>query len=125
MSSPCPQRLFSGQRFVRHVARQAPWPAGWAEGFEIRHAGISQATGGLASVEIVRRTGTNTQPVPLQHNDQLCFHFLLRGSATLRDGETERTIGLSANDSWVIAPGHGYQLEYCSKNLEMLRIVVH
>jgi len=120
-----PQRLFSGQRFVRHVAQQAHWDAWLAEGFEFRDTGISKATGALASVEVIRCTSPTNQPVQLRHNERLSFYFLLRGSARLHDTETDTETCFSENDSWVTAPRRCYQLEHCSPDFEILRVTVH
>src|SRR5215472_4458946 len=43
-----PEREFQGQRFVCHVAAEAPWKASRFHGFEQRDAGIGEATNGLA-----------------------------------------------------------------------------
>ena len=49
-----PERRFGGQRFVRHVASDAPWQRGRPEGHEYRDIGIFDATDGLADVRVVR-----------------------------------------------------------------------
>lgn len=49
-----PERDFGDQRFVRHVAADASWKRSGDGRFEFRDTGIQEATGGLASVRIVR-----------------------------------------------------------------------
>ena len=49
-----PQRDFSGQRFVRHVASEARWTASRTPGFEYRDLGIAAATDGLAGGVVKR-----------------------------------------------------------------------
>jgi hypothetical protein len=77
-----PERAFGGQRFVRHVARDAPWQHGPAPGFEFRDTGIAAATRCLADVRVVRAPrGGEWQLAP-----ELCelrFLYLLEGAAML------------------------------------------
>jgi quercetin dioxygenase-like cupin family protein len=49
------ERLFGGQRFVRSVAKNAERQPDEADGVEIRHTGIYEATNGLLDVSL-RRT---------------------------------------------------------------------
>lgn len=49
-----PDRDFSGQRFVRHVAADANWRALTSTGFDYRDTGIATATGGLAGAGVLR-----------------------------------------------------------------------
>jgi quercetin dioxygenase-like cupin family protein len=49
-------RDYSGQRFVRHIAAEAPWRAN-GQGFDVRDTGIATATKGDGSVEIWRARG--------------------------------------------------------------------
>lgn len=49
-----PQRDFSSQRFVRHVAAEATWSPWRMDGFEMRDTGIAAATAGLAGVRVLR-----------------------------------------------------------------------
>ncbi|MGH9336014.1 MAG: cupin domain-containing protein, partial [Vicinamibacteria bacterium] len=49
-----PERDFSGQRFVRHVAAETAWRPFRIAGFEYRDTGIAAATDGLAGVRVAR-----------------------------------------------------------------------
>src|SRR6185369_4473767 len=48
-----PERDFGGQRFVRHIAAEAPWLPWRAKGFAMRDTGIGDATDGLAGARVV------------------------------------------------------------------------
>ena len=117
------RRLFSGQRFVHHVAAEALWAQWVMAGFEYRDTGIMQATGGIVSVTVIRRDGGDIQTVRRQHDNQLAFTFVLQGSATLCCDNNAKT-SLSASDSYVIPPHHHYQLKDCSNDLELLQVEV-
>lgn len=49
-----PQRAFSGQRFVHHVAADAPWRETGIAGVRSCDTGIADATSGLAGVRVLR-----------------------------------------------------------------------
>lgn len=72
-----PQRSFEGQRFVRHVAQTAAWQE--AEGNNVRDTGIAQATGGIASVRVVRLA----RDIARKHDGDFLFLAVLKGSARL------------------------------------------
>jgi quercetin dioxygenase-like cupin family protein len=78
-----PNRDFSGQKFVRHVARDAPWTR-WRRGagqggFEERDTGIAAATRGLAEVSVIRSTREESRSMPIAHEGEFLFWFVLRG----------------------------------------------
>lgn len=98
-----PNRMFAGQRFVRHVAAKAPWHEG--EGFVYQDTGIAAATGGLAGARIVRLTRT----VEHTHKGEFLFLALLEGAAALASS----SIGshrLDTDDACVIPTGTRYAL---------------
>src|SRR5215467_2746393 len=49
-----PDRIFTGQRFVRHTAKDARWSSWKIAGLEARDTGITAATNGLAGVSVIR-----------------------------------------------------------------------
>ena len=51
-ATPRPERLFGGQRFVRHRAAAAPWRPDGA--LAVRDLGMAAATGGLVSARVAR-----------------------------------------------------------------------
>ncbi len=77
-----PDRMFGGQRFVRHEAAAATWRPWRVEGFEARDTGIAEATGGVAEVHVLRPSGP--RPAPAQrHAGEILFVFVLSGTTTL------------------------------------------
>ena len=132
-SSHRPDRLFSGQRFVRHIAAGAEWKP-WcangsgAHGLEACDAGIAAATAGLADVHVVRSTAV-PQPerlARLMHAGALLFLFVLEGSLEV-DGDATNAIDarghhqLRGGDSCVLPAGAGYWLR-AGEGLRMLRV---
>jgi quercetin dioxygenase-like cupin family protein len=125
MSLPTPHRLperdFSGQRFVRHVAAEAKWLPWRAEGFEMRDTGIAAATDGLAGVRAVRaRGGAVATFAP--HGGELLFLFVLKGEVGL-DGRTLGRHRLQVNDSCVVPAGADYALA-ADAGAEMLEVTL-
>ena len=116
-----PERLFGGQRFARHIARETPWHDGPSEGWETRGTGIAGATNGLASVRVLR---TNTAPVSVSrtHLGEFLFLFVLQGALSIDNSEKGHHL-LRAGDSCVIPAGleFAYQAE---ANLEMLVVTL-
>jgi quercetin dioxygenase-like cupin family protein len=114
-------RVFGGQRFVRHEAAAATWRP-WKEGFEARDTGIAEATGGVAEVHVVRLRGS--QPAPARrHDGELLFVFVLSGAATLRcDGRAEER--LSEDDCCVVPAGLQHAWADASADLELLRVAL-
>jgi mannose-6-phosphate isomerase-like protein (cupin superfamily) len=117
-----PDRLFSGQRFVRHIDAGAAWQP-WrvngsnATGFEACDVGIAAATAGMAEVNVIRSMGTPGQEniVRLTHAGELFFLFVLQGSLRLDDAAAGATDArghhlLRGGDSCVIPAGAAYSL---------------
>jgi quercetin dioxygenase-like cupin family protein len=85
-------RVFGGQRFVRHEAASAEWRVGRRAGFEARDTGIGEATGGLAEVHVLRPRGQDGR-APWRHEGELLFFFVLRGGTTLRrEGRADESL---------------------------------
>lgn len=115
-----PQRDFSGQRFVRHVAAEASWTPWRMRGFEMRDTGIGAATGGLAGVRVLRpiagRDGTERQ----QHATEFCFYFVLSGQLTVEiDGNP---LALVPDDSLTVTDTTGYRFSGASADLQLLEV---
>jgi quercetin dioxygenase-like cupin family protein len=71
-----PDRMFDGQRFVRHEAASAAWRTGWRGGFEARDTGIGAATAGRAEVHVLRPHGEEAAE-PLRPEEERRFVFVL------------------------------------------------
>jgi len=116
-----PERDFGGQRFVRHVAADAPWSRWRMKGFRARDTGIAAATGGLASVQVACPEKEGATSEWIVHRGELLFLFVLGGGVELlRDrGIVDR---LARGDSLVVPPGMPHSLTACSQDLSLLEI---
>jgi quercetin dioxygenase-like cupin family protein len=115
-----PERSFAGQRFVRHQAASARWQASGLDGFESRNTGIAEATGGLASVQVLRAVGTPTSRWH-RHDAEPRFLFLLAGRLTLRlDGRQSHP--LTEGDALVIPSTQPCAFAECSAGTELLEV---
>lgn len=118
-----PEREFSGQRFVRHIAADAVWQPWQVPGFSARDTGIADATGGLAGARVVRWANdpaSASPQAPLRHRGELRFLFVLGGSLELRStGHGTHTLGI--NDSCVIPADTDFLL-HAGNDMEVLEV---
>jgi mannose-6-phosphate isomerase-like protein (cupin superfamily) len=118
-----PERVFGGQRFVRHRAAEATWVPWHGAGLERRDTGIAAATNGLGDVGVVRATGDGAASGPLVHDHELQLWYVLAGTATLRvDDGADRH--LTRRDAVVVDAGAVHVLRDCSRDLELLEVAV-
>ncbi|MFN7927695.1 MAG: cupin domain-containing protein [Blastocatellia bacterium] len=115
-SQALPERLFSGQRFVRHRAQEAPWEPWRVPGFVMRDTGITAATSGLAGARVVRAATATTAAVE-GHAGELLFFFVLQGEVAI-DAAAHP---LQAGNSCVIPAQMNYTLQ-AGAGLEMLEV---
>ena len=115
-----PDRLFSGQRFVRHVAKNAVWSPWRITGLEARDAGIAAATNGLAAVRVIRSSGEYCGTI--RHRGEFLFLFILGGELVLRSDELG-SHHLRENVNCVIPAGAEFELT-ASAGLEMLEVAL-
>jgi quercetin dioxygenase-like cupin family protein len=113
-------RRFDGQVFCHSLAREAQWAPWRIEGFEARDTGIGAATGGVASVQVVRPTGASLGPVT-SHSSDVLFDFVLAGSVTLT-GDGQGAHPLSEGDAFVTPPHLPTSLSAASSDLEFLEV---
>jgi quercetin dioxygenase-like cupin family protein len=113
-----PDRDFEGQRFLRHVAAEAPWAELGDSGFQARETGMAAATGGLAGVRVLRSAGGERLDQPA-HAGELLFGFVLDGTAVL-DGFGRHE--LAPSDAFVIPAGAPWALDACSADLALLEV---
>jgi hypothetical protein len=111
-----PAREFGGQRFVRHVAAEAPWVA-W-HGGEARETAVRAATGGRAEARIIRPGASSIITVP-PHDGELVVGFLLEGHVQLDHREG---FALGPADSFTIPPGEAWSLAEASDDLRLLHV---
>ncbi len=114
-----PDRDFSGQKFVRHIASESPWLPWRYKGFEARDTGIDQATAGLASALTVR-ANKSASIHELNHQHQLMFMFVLSGSATLATGNDLEMKQLQAGTSVTLPSLLDFKLEVTTDNTQIL-----
>ncbi|MDX2042920.1 MAG: cupin [Acidobacteriota bacterium] len=114
-----PERLFGGQRFVRHIASEAEWMASPIAGCEMRDTGIAAATNGLASA-LVHRLAAQASASRHQHDGEFLFLFVLNGALDF-ESQTEGCQQLASGDCFVIPAGMEFTLQ-ASEKLELLEV---
>ena len=106
------ERTYGGQRFVRHVARDAMWTDG------VRDLGIAAATGGLATARVIRRAARRDAV----HAGEIAVMFVLAGDVSFAHaGETVR---LARADTVAVPASLPYSLVDPSDDLELLEVTV-
>ena len=117
-----PQRDFSGQRFVRHIASEATWSPWRMNGFEMRDTGIGAATAGLAGVRVLRAAAGHSGTDEQQHETEFCFYFVLDGRVTVAvDG---KQFALAPDDSIAIPDSTAYRFSGASADLNLLEVTL-
>ena len=114
-----PDRDFSGQKFVRHIASESPWLPWRYPGFEARNTGIHQATAGLASALTVR-ANKSASIHESNHQHQLMFMFVLSGSASLEVADRKQVTKLNAGSSVTLPSLFDFILEVTTDNTQIL-----
>ena len=109
-------RLFGGQRFLRHVAADTPWTA--FHGAEAQQTAMREASGGLAEVRTIRM-GSADEIVFAPHEGELLFGFVLDGSAHLDFGDGHK---LGPADAFVIPPDKRWHLSSASPGFRLLQV---
>ena len=112
-----PERCFSGQRFMHHVAQEAKWRPWRIAGFEARETGIAAATKGLAGVQVIRSSGGHSGTI--RHHGEFHFLFVLRSGLGVGNGTGRNQ--LRENESCVIPAGAEFELS-AKPGLEMLAV---
>ena len=108
-----PDRLFGGQRFLRHIAMNTAWtPFNDAEAQETAMLG---ETGGLADVRTIRAGHSATMTIP-PHVGELVFGFVLDGSARIDGAE------LGSSDAFVIPPNEKWSITHMSPDFRLLHV---
>ncbi|MCJ8274718.1 MAG: cupin domain-containing protein [Psychrosphaera sp.] len=114
-----PERLFNGQWFVRHIAKDAVWQDWRIAGFECRDTGITSATNGMVGVYVVRPTTPND--LMLKHHEEFLFIFVLTGHFSLT-GIGDEPINVNTGDSIVIPAEQSHGIVDCTNDLTFLEI---
>ena len=117
-----PDRDFSGQKFVRHIATETQWLPWRFPGFVSRNTGIDKATAGFASAETVRgEVGATINDTKKSH--ELFFVFVLNGSVSLSTKDSNQKTILNINSSVALPSNCEFKLEITSPNTEMLIVL--
>ena len=109
-------REFSGQSFLRHIAKDTPWVP--FNGGEAQGTAMLAATGGLADVRTVRPSNSSSIAFP-PHEGELVFGFVLEGTASL---EFAGEHALAPADAFVIPPNAPWTLSGASADLRLLHV---
>lgn len=116
-------RLFGGQKFVRHQRTIEPWVPSAHPGFEAQETAIEQATDGLARVRVLRAT-TGVPLAPTRHDAEFWFLFVLAGSADFAVDGSVNAATLETGDSVAVPADLTWSLRNVSADLELLEVVV-
>jgi mannose-6-phosphate isomerase-like protein (cupin superfamily) len=111
------ERVWEGQRFLRHRAAQEPW-APLADGFERQRTAMAQASAGFADVCIIRAAGSSDLRLAPQAAD-LAFGFVLEGSAVL---EHDGRHSLGPGDAFALPPAAPLDLSAASVDFRLLHV---
>lgn len=118
-----PERDFGGQRFCRSEAVGAAWGPARLPGFEARETGVAVASGGVASVQVLRPAASAGPPVVTRHDAEVVFAFVLAGAVTLRaEGHPARA--LAFGDAFATPPGLPTALTDATAELELLEVAL-
>ncbi len=109
-------RLFGGQRFLRHVARETPWID--FHGAETQQTAMHEASCGLAEVRTVR-LGRGAEIAFAPQDGELVFGFVLEGSAVLDFGGAH---DIGPADAFVIPPLEPWRLSSASSGFRLLQV---
>ena len=112
-------RVFNGQKFVHHKAKEATWKKFRIPGFISRDTGISKNTKDVASVHIIRPETTESPET--YHDCDILFNFVLSGNMMLY-GEGKEPFKLSPGDAFVIPPRMKTQYKELTNDLELLEV---
>ena len=114
-SQHLPERIFSGQKFARHQAKNALWKPTSIDGLEARDTSIGDATNGLAGARVLRTIKSISANVD-GHSGDFLFWFILQGELKINGNHQ-----LQAGDSCVIPASIDYAFE-ASNGLELMEV---
>jgi mannose-6-phosphate isomerase-like protein (cupin superfamily) len=105
-----PDRVFNGQRFVRHIALETKWEI--SNGVALCSTDIFAATNGFANVRIRKMlpSASSAFGTAQIHWGNFLFFFVLNGELVMRTHEGE-SYQLKAGDSCVIPEGSEFAIK--------------
>lgn len=104
-----PGRLFEGQRFLRHIAADAPWLPAPEPGFLCRDTGVADASGGAVDVRVLRAPSGHTPWTDALQAGRIAFFQVLSGRLQLA-GPSLGDHFLNAGDACALPQGARYRL---------------
>jgi quercetin dioxygenase-like cupin family protein len=116
-----PDRLFGGQRFVRHVAAGAEYRPWRVAGWEYRDTGIGSATDGLAGAQVAR-PGDEPGADWTAHDHEFAQLVVLSGGVTFEADGT--SIVLGDGDSVALPGRTRYRLSNPTDGCELLDVTL-
>jgi quercetin dioxygenase-like cupin family protein len=111
-----PERLFDGQRFLRHAAANSRWTS--FAGAEAQETAMHAATKGLGQARTIR-SGGSAEITFRPHDGELEFGFVLAGEARLAADEGH---DLTAADAFVVPPGQAWAIRDTSADFRLLHV---
>ncbi len=117
-----PEREFSGQQFVNHVAKNASWGPWFSPGIEARDLLINEGTRGLAGAYVVRPASAH-HIGPIRCAREFFFVFILAGTMVLEVDNVKRGI-MVEGDSFVFPQDCSFSMTLFSSDLEFLHVVL-
>lgn len=117
-----PKRVFGGQRFVFHQGKNKQWSRTSVVGLERQLTEIENATNGVVAVNVLRATDAGIE-IPLQHEGELRFLFMLSGQGRL-DANENGQWSLGRGDSCAIPPATSCRLSDVSADFSYLEVQV-
>lgn len=114
-----PEREWQNQRFVHNVGAKSAFGPFRFPGFEARDTTIHSNTKGIASVLVLRPSGSPAHWT--SHSGDILFTYVMKGSMTL-EGEGKEACRLAPGDAFVIPPGLATRYRDPTADLELLEV---
>lgn len=123
----CPDRLFSGQRFVRYQGDEAHWePMMQSLQWEQSNTGLDVATGGLGGAKVLRYSAhAQDAELSLDSASEFVFRFVLQGSVDLQVQEGTKSVvrqELCEGDSFVVPQSMSAKLTNPLRGTQILEV---
>jgi quercetin dioxygenase-like cupin family protein len=114
------ERLFGGQRFVFHQSGEAPWHLSDIKGARYQNLRLAEATGGTVSAIVIEANEAGGR-IPLLHNGELRFLYIMAGDAEFAGG---KEASLVAGDSVAVPADCDVALNNVSSDFKALEVDV-
>lgn len=112
-----PGKLYGGQPFLLMRSKETEWVR-IGSGVEVQDTGIEAATGGLASVQVLKYEPGAICDVPMSGRARL--HFVLFGEVAIRLSDLADDVDLRAEESLVTPPSSGITVKALSASMLLL-----